>query len=234
MRPLDELVSAGSAMQEVRSWISGATRSVEVLPVDRARAQAVLVALQMPSSTPVGAVALETGGIVVDRFLRVLGGGGPRMDGDLARWNGLGDRPLIRAQDRALVIAHDAIGGLFAVDRGGMGDGHGEVFYFAPDTLGWEGIDMGYSEWLEAMMSGLFMDFFVENLWDGWQDEVKSLSPDQGLKIEPGLWTNESRPVEKTSRKPISMLDLWKWEQQMEADSGGHGSVDPDDDDEDD
>jgi hypothetical protein len=190
----------------------------------------VLVALQMPSSSPVGAVALETGGILVDRFLRVLGGGGPRMDGDLARWNGLGDRPLLRARDRALVVAHDAIGGFFAIDRGGMGDGHGEIFYFAPDTLGWEGIDMGYSEWLEAMMSGLFMDFFVENLWDGWRNEVSGLSLDVGLKVEPGLWTNESRPVEKTSRKAIPMLDLWKWEQQMEGQGAGHGSDDQDDD----
>ncbi|MGH7293716.1 MAG: DUF2625 family protein [Polyangiaceae bacterium] len=227
MRPLADLVSPDPALPLVRSWIAGATRGVELLPVDRARAEAVLVALQVTTASPMGAIALQTGGIVIDRFLRVLGGGGPRMDGDLARWNGLGDRPLLPARERALIVAHDAIGGFFALDGGGLGDGQGEVFYFAPDTLGWEGIDMGYSDWLEAMMSGLFMDFYVENLWDGWQTEAAALSFDEGLMIDPPLWTLESRPVEKTSRKAVPMLELWRWEQQMEGQTGQG----PDDDD---
>lgn len=113
-----------------------------------------------------------------------------------------------------MIIAHDAIGGFFALDGGGLGDARGEIFYFAPDSLNWEGLDMGYDEWLEAMMGSLFMDLYAENLWDGWQREAAALSLDEGLRIEPPLWTNASRPIEKTTRKAVPMLELWNWEQE--------------------
>jgi hypothetical protein len=220
MRPLADLLSADSALPLVRSWIAGATRSVEILPVDRPRSEAVLLALQVTTRSPMGAVALETGGLLIDRWLRVLGGGGPRMDGDLARWNGLGERPLIPARSGSLLVAHDAIGGFFALNGGGLRGDKGEVFYFAPDSLSWEGIDMGYSDWLEAMMSGDLQNFYAENRWDGWQKEVEALSPDDGIAVYPPLWAAESRPIEKTSRKVVPMLELWhsQWDMQKQMD----------------
>lgn len=217
---LGDLVSTDSAMPVVRSWIAGATRSVEILPVDRRRAEGVLVDVQCKTSTPMGAIAYETGGLVIDRWLRVLGGGGPRMDGDLARWNGGKDRPLIKAQDRALIVAHDAIGGFFALNGGGFRGDLGEVFYFAPDSLHFEPIDMGYADWLEAMMSGESQNFYAENRWDGWEREVATLSPDEGLSIYPPLWARESRPIERTTRKAVPMAELWhsQWGMQQQMD----------------
>jgi hypothetical protein len=116
----------------VQSWIAESPRTVDVLPTDRARAEAVLLALQVTTRSPMGAIALETGGILIDRgWLRVLGGGGSRMDGDLARWNGMGQRPIIERTDGLLLVAHDAIGGFFALDGGSLGEGKGGVFYVA-------------------------------------------------------------------------------------------------------
>src|SRR5262245_55149646 len=46
---------------------------------------------------------------------------------------GDGERPL-----PYLVVAHDAIGGVFAVNGGGLNGRPGNVFYFAPDSLAWE------------------------------------------------------------------------------------------------
>src|SRR5579859_3285126 len=109
MRTLPELLSDDPAWPLVQSWIAESSRPVEVLPTDRARAEAVLLALQVTTRSPMGALALETGGLLVDGgWLRILGGGGARMDGDLARWNGLGDRPLVQRSEGLLLVAHDA------------------------------------------------------------------------------------------------------------------------------
>jgi hypothetical protein len=91
MRPLADLLSPEPAWPQVQSWVQGATRPVVVLPSERARAEDALVALQVTTRSPMGALALETGGLAVDGgWLRILGGGGPLMRGDLASWNGLG------------------------------------------------------------------------------------------------------------------------------------------------
>lgn len=235
VRPLSALLSPDPAWPALRTALSRSSRVVEILPTSRPRAEAVLLALQVTVRSPLGAIALETGGLVIDRWLRVLGGGGPRMDGDLARWNGLGDRPILPRQPGLRLIGHDAIGGFFALDRGALGDGKGEVFYFAPDSVNWEGIDMSYAEWLDSMTSNAISDFNAENRWTGWEREVAELEPDDGLSITPGLWTSESRPIEKTSRKVVRMEELWAMEQeaarQLEAKAreGDDGDEEKDD-----
>ena len=232
VRPLAELLSDDPAWPEVRTWISRSTRTVEVLPTERPRAEAVLLALQVTTRTPIGAIALETGGLLIDRWLRVLGGGGPRMDGDLARWNGLGDRPLLPRQSGLRIVGHDVIGGFFAVDRGGLGDVKGEVHYYAPDSLAWEGIDQSYSEWLQDMLDDAINNFYAENRWTGWEREAAATGLDDGLSISPGLWTEESRPIEKTSRKPVPMPELWALQQEasrnLDRSQEGDGEQDDD------
>jgi hypothetical protein len=168
-----------------------------------------------------GALALETGGLVIDNLLRVLGGNGPAMAGDLARWNGMGDQPLLPAQEGALLVAHDAIGGFFALDGGALGEGKGEVFYFAPDSLAWESLEIGYSAWLVAMMSDALQKFYANTLWKGWEQEVSGLALDQGLSFFPPLWTKESRPIESTSRRAVPILELWHFHQDAARQLGG-------------
>jgi hypothetical protein len=223
VRPLSELLSPDPAFPVVQSWISDATRSVKVLTAERSGSEAVLLALQVTTRSPMGALALETGGLVVDGLLRVLGGAGPGMSGDLARWNGMGHEPLLAARDRALIIAHDALGGFFALDGGGLGEGKGTVFYFAPDALAWEDLGIGYSAWLVAMMSDSLRTFYADNLWHGWEGEVSTLTPDQGVSFYPPLWTKESRPIEGTSRKGVPMLELWHFQQDVARQLGGAG-----------
>jgi hypothetical protein len=210
VRTLGELLSSDPAWPLVQSWIAGSTRTVDVLQTDRARGEAVLVAVQVTTRSPMGALALETGGILVDGgWLRVLGGGGSSMEGDLARWNGLGDRPIIERSEGLFLVAHDAIGGFFALDGGALGEGKGGVFYFAPDSLEWEDLELGYSEWLSAMLSDRIEGFYADNRWHGWEREVAEAGPDRGISIAPPLWTKESRPIEKASRRPVPLAELW-------------------------
>jgi hypothetical protein len=205
MRSLAQLLSRDPALPKLQSWIAGATRSVVALPADRSRSEAVLLELQVTTRSAIGAMALETGGLVIDGLLRVLGGSGPAMAGDLARWNGLGDQPLLPAHDRALLVAHDAFGGFFALDGGGLGEGEGLVFYFAPDSLSWANLGLGYSAWLEAMMGDELCTFYADNLWRGWEREISELSLDQGFSFYPPLWARESH----LSRRRLARRFPW-------------------------
>ncbi len=75
MRSLDELIDLQDpGWPLVQEWIAKASNPVEVLPADRARAEATLVELQVTTRSPMGAIALETGGLLVDSgWLRILG-----------------------------------------------------------------------------------------------------------------------------------------------------------------
>src|SRR5947208_16506614 len=74
-RRLDELIDKKEpGIELVRSWIRAATNPVEELRVERADGERALVALQVTSRSPMGAIALETGGLLVDHgWIRVLG-----------------------------------------------------------------------------------------------------------------------------------------------------------------
>src|SRR5579885_727005 len=99
----------------VQDWIRDAVVSVEVLPVEQQRAEATLLELQVTTRSPLGAIAFETGGIILDHgWLRILGSGHEKMQGNLLFWNFLekdSENPRLRG---ALIIAHDVIGGFFA------------------------------------------------------------------------------------------------------------------------
>ena len=74
MRPLSELIDTEDpAWPEVQEWIAGATNPVEVLPVDRANRDSALLAIQVTTRSPMGAIVYETGGLLIDHgWVRIL------------------------------------------------------------------------------------------------------------------------------------------------------------------
>lgn len=209
-RTLDELVNAQEpAWPQVKAWLDGAKgRTVEVLDCPPSRAKDVLLALQVTTRSPMGAIAFQTGGLLVDHgWVRLLGGGCARFEGDLARWNGLGDRPLTDRFDGAMLVGHDAIGGFFALDGGALGDGKGHAYYLAPDTLSWERVTDSYSALLVFLLQGDLAGFYGELRWEGWEREVAALSPDRGFLFSPPLFA-EAEPGQPRVRKDVPMTEL--------------------------
>ena len=99
-----------------------------------AERESVLLEVQVTTHSTMGTVAYETGGILIDfGWLRFLGSGHPRLTRTLSSWN----------RDRSngfYLIADDAAGGFFAVNGGAFGDDRGNVYYWSPDSLEWEGL----------------------------------------------------------------------------------------------
>lgn len=203
MKTYDELIDARDpGWPIVEQWIASARNRVDVLPVDAARARDVLVWLQVTTRSPMGAIAHATGGLVIDDWIRILGGGGPRMRANLASWNGLGDAPIAPTLPGKLVIAHDLGGGVFALDAATR-----TVAYFAPDELAWEDLELGYSDFLGAMLTSDLDEFAGELRWNGWRAIAATTSLDHGISAWPPPWTLEGRGG-AVSRKAVPMTEL--------------------------
>jgi hypothetical protein len=186
----------------VEAWLATATNPVEVLPANETRAAKVLSLIGVTTNSPMGAIAAQSGGLVIDGWLRVLGGGGPRMDGDQARWNGLGDEPLAPRLQGAFVVALDLLGGVFALFAATR-----KVAYFAPDTLRWEPLALGYGEFVHAMLHSNLDEFFRGLRWPDWRAETATLGLNDGIMVYPFLWTKESREA-PPSRSVVPMRQL--------------------------
>ena len=210
-RPLSELLETQEpAWPQVKEWLTKAKNPVEVLETTGRRGAEVLLALQVTTRSAMGAIAFETGGLIVDHgWLRLLGSGGLRMEGDLARWNGLTPRPLIEAFDGAMIVAHDVLGGFFALDAGALGPGKAGTFYLAPDTLEWEDVGFGYSGLVQWALGGDLAKFYADFRWAGWEADLKSLSPDRGFNFAPPLFTEAESTTART-RTEIAMPELLK------------------------
>jgi hypothetical protein len=210
-RTLEELIdSKEPAWPSVSEWMKKANKPVEVLETPTRRGADVLVALQVTTRSPMGAIALQTGGLLIDHgWVRVLGGGCSRMEGDLARWNGLGPQPLVQPIDGAMFVATDAIGGFFALDGGALGDGKGAAYYLTPDTLEWERIADGYSALLQFFLLGPLGKFYADYRDAQWEADVKALPPDKGWAFYPPLFA-KLEEGQKRSREAVPLPELLK------------------------
>ena len=211
MRQIHELLEQKEpAWPLVQEWIGEATNKVEVLPppADAARAEA-LVATQVTTRSPMGAIIYETGGLLIDHgWVRVLGSGHPRLPRSLPEWNqgrtSLGGPNL----PRYLLIADDVLGGFFALNGGQFEGKTGELWYAAPDTLQWEGLELTYSDFLYWCCLSDLAKFYDGRRWPGWEDEVSRLQGDRGFSIVPPLWA-EGPAIGECDRRAVPLAELY-------------------------
>lgn len=212
MRTLSELVNlAESAWPMALEWIGDATKPVEALPVSRPANEEALVALQVTTRSPMGAVVYESGGLLIDHgWVRVLGSGHPRLPRTLPGWNR--NRSVFNDGETPpfLLVADDAVGGFFAVNGGAFPGAPGNVYYFAPDTLEWEDLDAGYGDFLYWLLTADLNGFYADYRWDGWENDVAALAGDRGFLIYPFPCAAEGGPLVGRTRKDVPLAELYK------------------------
>jgi len=82
------------------------------------------------------------------------------------------------------------------------------VCYWGPDTLAWTPLGGGYGQFARMVLGGGMAGFYQDLRWPGWQDEVAALGPGQGISVYPFLFTAQSRPVARASRRPVPFAEL--------------------------
>lgn len=162
----------------------------------------MLLSLQVTTRSTMGAVAYETGGLLIDHgWLRVLGSGHPKLARDIVDWNK-------GRSSGFLLVADDVVGGFFALNGGGLGDDAGAMYYWAPDTLAWEALEIGYSDFLEWASTDRLRAFYADLRWNGWEADMESIGADQCFNFFPFLWTKEGS-VQASARKVISVAEQY-------------------------
>ncbi len=208
MRELKELIDVDEpAMALIHEWISEGSRPVEILAAEPKRAAHDLLALQVTTRSALGALAYETGGILVDHgWLRLLGSASAKLPRGIVDWNRMA-QPDMRVTG-ALLVGDDAVGGFFAINAGAFEGPSGNVFYLAPDTCEWEDLDIGHTDWVSWAITGDVAEFYADLRWPGWQAEAARLRGDQCVSIVPLLWT-EGPPIEQRSRRAVPVEETW-------------------------
>lgn len=192
----------------IQAAISDADHSVDVVPVEPVGGEQTLVSLQVTAASPLGALALHTGGLLVDHgWLRVMGAGHPPLNLTSSL------DPSSRNEPSGLLrVAFDVLGGSYAINGGALPGALGEVSYFAPDALAWIPLGMGYGAFVDWTMTDHFTTFNEDLRWPGWQDEVRSLAITEGIGLFPFPFFREGRDLSLVSRRPVpidELLTLW-------------------------
>ena len=179
-----------------------------ILAIDRADGERCLHRLQVTLRSTLGALAFHTAGVTVDGgWLRLLGGGGHGLP-SLADVNAIGDPAPNSSVPGLLLVAFDVLGGRFAVNGGALSADAGEVCYWAPDTLEWQGLEVGHTDFVHWSQTDRLDDFYADLRWDGWETEVAAVPLSHGLSMWPPLCAQESRPIGATSRRPVPWSEL--------------------------
>ncbi|MFT3705543.1 MAG: DUF2625 family protein [Agriterribacter sp.] len=181
MRPLDQLINeTDPGWKLVKEWIGAAKNKVEILPVDTLKAKDALFKIQVTTRSPMGAVFYMTGGLLIDNgWIRILGSGSAKLTRTLPDWNNA--KTLIDSAETSgfLLIADDAIGGFFILNGGFWGKDIGKVYYFSPDNLEFEPLDLTYTDFLLFCFNNNLDEFYKGYRWTNWKEEVSKLSGDQ-------------------------------------------------------
>ncbi len=200
MRTLNELLSGESALPMIKALITQAENHIEVLEGSTQAGSETLQRLQITTSSPMGAIAHHTGGLLLeDGWIRIIGHGHARLPQQLHTWTQQLDWP--QPTPKLLVIAYDVLGGLFVLGGAALPGKPGDVFYFAPDTLEFEPLEVGYTGFLSwSMTKEGVADFYQDHRWPSWRDDTKSLAPNHIFSFYPFMFSQEFDPQTATRR----------------------------------
>jgi hypothetical protein len=219
-RTYEQLLSNDSAWPELAAKIAASKNRVTALaPSSDAARRACLLGVGVTTKSVLGAIAHETGGILIDGgWIRLLGAGSTRLPRVLGGYNLELDVPM----SAFLIVADDVVGGVFAINAGALGPSIGHVYYFAPDALDWEDTGLGHADFVSWTLEGNLDKYYATQRWTNWRAEVEQLPGDQAISMFPFLWTREGQiDVDKNSRKAVPCKELWTMQEDSAQALGG-------------
>ncbi|MDR0195588.1 MAG: DUF2625 domain-containing protein [Myroides sp.] len=216
MKVLSELINIEEpAITLIQEWLQDAIRPVEILPQhNKQTAEEALLQLQVTTRSPLGSIVYETGGILINKgWVKVLGGGFKDENNILPstlEWN---TNKTIDNESNSkgyYIVAIDALSGYFCINQGALGSDIGSIYYFAPDTLDFEPLEISYSDMLYFFITGNLDQFYQDFRWNTWQADTDNLPLDHVFGFFPYLWSQEGKNIEQTHRKHIPMEEQYQ------------------------
>jgi hypothetical protein len=202
-RKLDELIdNQEPAIKLLQQLVNDAKVPCELLPPGPEREKALLY-LQVTTRSTLGALAYDTGGLLIDDgWLRLLGSGHAKLSRSLHEWNSP------RTDGAFYLVGDDLAGGFFAINGGAFGDDLGSVYYWPPDSLEWESLERGFTDFVAMFLTHTIENYYTDLRWSSWREDARSASSDQCFAFFPFLWTKEGS-VERSHRSVVPMSQMW-------------------------
>lgn len=154
------------------------------------------------SNSILGTIILHTAGICIDNWIRVIGQKSDEHDG-ICQYN-LEKCIITKGM---LIIAQDIVGGIFAINISKYSEGSQMIWYFAPDTLEWECLDMNYAEFIEWLALGNTDQFYHSMRWASWEKDCMNINFDMVYLIYPFLWSNECN-LDIATKRVVPFIEL--------------------------
>jgi len=137
-----------------------------------------------------------------------LGGEASENIESIASWNQIGNENN-SVFDKAIMIGYDVIGGFFAINSGAFNSDLGIIYYYAPDNLAWESLDLDYTVFFNWCLNGDLGKFYESYYWDSYEKELLLVKAGQGFSLYPPLFTEEGKITNLTSKKIIPLKEIW-------------------------
>ena len=157
--------------------------------------------LGLDKESLLGAVILNTSGICIDNWVRMIGQNNSDRRGAV-----LYNEDSIEG---LVIVGQDIVGGIFAINNSKFEEGIHQIWYFAPDTLEWECLDVNYVELFHWLLSGNIDEFYNNMRWDNWREDCKLVKFDEVILIYPFLWSTEC-DLKTVSKKIVAYEELKK------------------------
>ena len=189
--------------QEIMTFIRESNRDVKLLEGDEKTGREECFDLNIPEKSLLYEIVCNTGGIVIDDWIRIFGQTKDNIG--ISHYNK--EFGASHELTGLFVVASDIVGGLFAININRFEDEANSIWYFAPDTLEWECLEMKYSEFFSWALQGNIDEFYETMRWNGWEKDAKEVGFDQGILIYPFLWANECI-IDKADKKAVPFDEL--------------------------
>jgi hypothetical protein len=197
------IVTEDAAIGLIRQWVSAAKIPCELLPPGPERDDALRY-VQVTTHSTLGAMAYDTGGLLIDDgWVRFLGSGHAKLPRTLHGWDHT-------RSDRAtfMLVGDDAAGGFFAINGGALGNDLGSMYYWSPDDVEWESLNCGFTDLVAAFLTDYLESFYKLLRWPTWSEDVRKLSSDECFFFFPFLWVKEGS-LQNSNRSAVPIAEAW-------------------------
>lgn len=184
---------------EIINMFDSSTSKIEIVAGKDAVGESIVDELNLNRSTVLATTICNVSGITIDNTIRILGQGDHNLNG-INIINAVKDGVPTKIHDM-LIVGTDVFGGMYAMNLAEVNGTIGNIFYFAPDTLEWESMDMKYSQFLYWTVHGNTGEFYNSMKWNGWEKTAQSTGFNEGILIYPFLWSKEINV--ETAKKSI-------------------------------
>lgn len=106
-----------------------------------------------------------------------------------------------------LIVAIDIFGGIYAVSNNDFLGDFMDIWYFTPDLLEWENLQINYEQFIIWACSENILDFYKAFIFKNINLLINELDINKGILIYPFLWSEECN-IETSEKKIVPIKEI--------------------------